>query len=391
MRLAALLALVLIVSACGSGLPAPPPGYERIGHVADGDTVVLQSGATIRLVQIDTPEVFFRPECFGSRPAPRRSGSSRRTLSCGSSGTRPPIPPISTDASCATSSARTGSTSTSSSSPTALRRRTSSRAIGRQGPGARATRARGAARASRPLGRLPVNRLCPGTRRRHRAAAVVSRRAPRAARCPSSICDSSTRLNDSRTLSPPRPSGKKSVPGTMPTPPLDRAARELGRVGAVGQRQPGEEATLRRRPVHAGGHVALERGEHPLALALVERARRGELLVDPAAADVLLEQPLAERAGALVGVLLRARAARETSAGATAQPSRTPGKNVFDVVPTCTTTSGRQAPEARRRRRRRSRARGRRRPRRSGSRTAGRARRAPRAARRERLTPAGFW
>ena len=31
---------------------------------------------------------------------------------------------------------------------------------------------------------------------------------------------------------------------------------------------------------------------------------------------------------------------REISAGATAQPSRTPGKNVFDVVPACTTTSG---------------------------------------------------
>ena len=30
----------------------------------------------------------------------------------------------------------------------------------------------------------------------------------------------------------------------------------------------------------------------------------------------------------------------EISAGATAQPSRSPGKNVFDVVPACTTTSG---------------------------------------------------
>jgi endonuclease YncB( thermonuclease family) len=65
MRLAALLVLVLVVSACGSGLPAPPPGYLRIGHVADGDTVVLQDGSTVRLVQIDTPEVFFHEECFG--------------------------------------------------------------------------------------------------------------------------------------------------------------------------------------------------------------------------------------------------------------------------------------------------------------------------------------
>ena len=39
----------------------------------------------------------------------------------------------------------------------------------------------------------------------------------------------------------------------------------------------------------------------------------------------------------------------ETSAGPTAQPSRTPGKNVFDVVPVWTTTSGAEAPEARQR------------------------------------------
>ena len=36
-----------------------------IDHVADGDTVVLQGGETIRLVQIDTPEVYFGAECFG--------------------------------------------------------------------------------------------------------------------------------------------------------------------------------------------------------------------------------------------------------------------------------------------------------------------------------------
>ncbi len=67
MRLGVLLALVLLVAACGSALPPPPPGYARIGHVADGDTVVLQDGTTVRLVQIDTPEVFFHPECFGEQ------------------------------------------------------------------------------------------------------------------------------------------------------------------------------------------------------------------------------------------------------------------------------------------------------------------------------------
>jgi endonuclease YncB( thermonuclease family) len=39
----------------------------RIDHVADGDTVDLMNGAKIRLVQIDTPEVYFHPECYGKR------------------------------------------------------------------------------------------------------------------------------------------------------------------------------------------------------------------------------------------------------------------------------------------------------------------------------------
>ncbi len=37
----------------------------RIGRVVDGDTVVLATGAHVRLVQIDTPEVYFQPECYG--------------------------------------------------------------------------------------------------------------------------------------------------------------------------------------------------------------------------------------------------------------------------------------------------------------------------------------
>src|SRR3954469_9466739 len=39
----------------------------RIDHVADGDTVDLTNGAKVRLVQIDTPEVYFHPECYGRR------------------------------------------------------------------------------------------------------------------------------------------------------------------------------------------------------------------------------------------------------------------------------------------------------------------------------------
>ena len=39
----------------------------RIDHVADGDTVDLANGARIRLVQIDTPEVYSTPECYGKQ------------------------------------------------------------------------------------------------------------------------------------------------------------------------------------------------------------------------------------------------------------------------------------------------------------------------------------
>jgi micrococcal nuclease len=37
----------------------------RVGHVADGDTIDLANGRRVRLVQIDTPEFYFHPECYG--------------------------------------------------------------------------------------------------------------------------------------------------------------------------------------------------------------------------------------------------------------------------------------------------------------------------------------
>ena len=55
---------------------APRSGWEAIDHVADGDTVVLRGGITVRLVQIDTPEVYYRPECFGEQA----SGETKRLL-----------------------------------------------------------------------------------------------------------------------------------------------------------------------------------------------------------------------------------------------------------------------------------------------------------------------
>ena len=39
----------------------------KIAYVVDGDTVALTNGRHVRLVQIDTPEVFFSPECYGKQ------------------------------------------------------------------------------------------------------------------------------------------------------------------------------------------------------------------------------------------------------------------------------------------------------------------------------------
>jgi endonuclease YncB( thermonuclease family) len=59
---AAVIGVVAIALTCAAGaLPAAPPTY-RIGHVADGDTVDLANGQRMRLVEIDTPEVYFQPE-----------------------------------------------------------------------------------------------------------------------------------------------------------------------------------------------------------------------------------------------------------------------------------------------------------------------------------------
>jgi endonuclease YncB( thermonuclease family) len=61
----------LLVSVVVVGLAlAPKAGSTatlalRIDRVVDGDTVVLTTGAHVRLVQIDTPEVYFQSECYG--------------------------------------------------------------------------------------------------------------------------------------------------------------------------------------------------------------------------------------------------------------------------------------------------------------------------------------
>ena len=59
-----LIALLLALALSASGAVAAPSFY-RVDHVSDGDTVALRNGQRVRLVQIDTPEVFFGRECYG--------------------------------------------------------------------------------------------------------------------------------------------------------------------------------------------------------------------------------------------------------------------------------------------------------------------------------------
>jgi micrococcal nuclease len=73
--LLAALAVLLVVGAPTSASAAAQATY-RIDRVTDGDTVVLRNGQRVRLVQIDTPEVFFGVECYG----PQASATAKRLL-----------------------------------------------------------------------------------------------------------------------------------------------------------------------------------------------------------------------------------------------------------------------------------------------------------------------
>jgi micrococcal nuclease len=46
----------------------------RVDRVIDGDTIALRNGQRVRLVQIDTPEVFFGAECFGRQASAAAKG-----------------------------------------------------------------------------------------------------------------------------------------------------------------------------------------------------------------------------------------------------------------------------------------------------------------------------
>ena len=76
MVLRLLLLAVLLLPATAGAQTGAAGQIGRIDHVADGDTVDLTNGAKIRLVQIDTPEVYFSPECYG----PQASKVTKRLL-----------------------------------------------------------------------------------------------------------------------------------------------------------------------------------------------------------------------------------------------------------------------------------------------------------------------
>ena len=72
-------ALAALVVAASTGTAAPDASGQivfRVDHVTDGDTIQLRNGLRVRLVQIDTPEVFFGAECYGRQA----SATTKRLL-----------------------------------------------------------------------------------------------------------------------------------------------------------------------------------------------------------------------------------------------------------------------------------------------------------------------
>ena len=62
------LALALVLVAPSGAAKLRSGGTSaRIAYVVDGDTVQLTNGRRVRLVQIDTPEVYNVPECYGAQ------------------------------------------------------------------------------------------------------------------------------------------------------------------------------------------------------------------------------------------------------------------------------------------------------------------------------------
>ena len=72
-----LLAAVVVVLLSASAASSAP--VYRVNRVIDGDTIELTTGPHVRLVQIDTPEVYGGYECYG----PQASATAKRLLPVG--------------------------------------------------------------------------------------------------------------------------------------------------------------------------------------------------------------------------------------------------------------------------------------------------------------------
>ncbi len=78
---ASLITLVFaVIASSTTSASTSSTAVYRIDHVVDGDTVDLTNGAKVRLVQIDTPEVYFGVECYGRQA----SATTKRLLPAGS-------------------------------------------------------------------------------------------------------------------------------------------------------------------------------------------------------------------------------------------------------------------------------------------------------------------
>jgi micrococcal nuclease len=77
-RLVVLLLVGLLAVAAAPGRARSPAVGQlgRIAFVIDGDTIELANGERVRLVQVDTPEVYGSPECHGRQA----SASTKRLL-----------------------------------------------------------------------------------------------------------------------------------------------------------------------------------------------------------------------------------------------------------------------------------------------------------------------
>ena len=61
--------LLLAVLACaGCGGESPSAGQVEVDSARDGDTILLEDGRRVRLVQVDAPEL--GRECHGDEAAP---------------------------------------------------------------------------------------------------------------------------------------------------------------------------------------------------------------------------------------------------------------------------------------------------------------------------------